>query len=202
MDAPKLKIVEPYSTFEIEKTLTLLIEAKDQSTFDHSNRVAELTSEWVQYMKSKNNWVEHCEQDLVLAARLHDVGKVGVLDQILNKVGPLSLDEREHLNLHAEIGYELVRDLKSAATLALAVRHHHERWDGDAYPLGLKRDQIPFFAQVIAIVDAFDAMTSNRPYQKARTSAEAILELQINAGRQFSPVLTESFIEFIYARNT
>ncbi len=202
MDAQSLTLVSPISTHDLEKSLTQLILAKDAGTFAHSNRVAEITSEWVQYMKSRHQWVEHDEQDLVLAARLHDVGKVGVLDQILNKAGPLSAEEREHLNLHSEIGYELVRDLKSAEKFALAIRHHHERWDGDGYPLGLKRDQIPFFAQVICIVDAFDAMTSDRPYQKARSNAEASAELLKNAGRQFSPVLTESFIQFLQARNT
>ena len=189
-------------TRSIESSLTHLLRNKDQDTAEHSYRVGELTSEWIQHMKSRDQWTHLEEQDLVLAARLHDVGKVGVLDQILNKSGPLTNEEREHLNLHAEIGYELVRDLNVAANLALAVRHHHERWDGGGYPLGLKKDQIPFFAQVICIVDAFDAMTSDRPYQAARPQAEAILEIERNAGRQFSPVLAESFVQFLHARNT
>lgn len=202
MDAQTLHIAPAISSPELEKTLTNLLATKDKGTFEHSNRVAEITLEWSQYMKNRNAWVEHDEQDLVLAARLHDVGKVGVLDQILNKAGPLSAEEREHLNLHSEIGYELVRDLKSAEKFALAIRHHHERWDGEGYPLGLKREQIPFFAQVICIVDAYDAMTSDRPYQKARSSGDAIAELLLNAGRQFSPLLTESFVQFLHSRNT
>jgi putative nucleotidyltransferase with HDIG domain len=185
-----------------ETSLTELLKIKDQGTHDHSFRVAKLTLEWTQYMKSRQQWVDFDEQDLVVAARLHDVGKVGVLDQILNKDGPLTEDERAHLNLHAEIGYELVRDLKIANELALAVRHHHERWDGGGYPLGLKRDQIPFFAQVICIVDAYDAMTSDRPYRKALEHGEAVSEIEKNAGRQFSPVLAASFVNFLYARNS
>ncbi|MBC7395943.1 MAG: HD domain-containing protein [Bdellovibrionales bacterium] len=206
MDAHTLNIVPvlstPVSALDLERSLTLLIAAKDQGTFEHSNRVAEITAEWIQYMKSRHQWVDFDEQDLVLAARLHDVGKIAVLDQILNKAGPLTLEEREQLNLHSEIGYELVRDLKSAEKFALAIRHHHERWDGGGYPLGLKREQIPFFAQVICIVDAFDAMTSDRCYQKARSTLEAIVELEQNAGRQFSPLLTESFVQFLHSRNT
>ena len=186
----------------VENSLTQLLEIKDQGTHEHSYRVAKLTSEWIQYMKSRDQWIDLDEGDLVLAARLHDVGKVGILDQILNKVGPLTYEEREHLNLHAEIGYELVRELKVVKHLALAVRHHHERWDGKGYPLGLKREQIPFFAQVISIVDAFDAITNERPYQRARTAAEAILEIENNAGCQFSPLLASSFVKFLHARNT
>ncbi len=194
----------PHSPIEpnLESSLVQLIERKDESTFHHGNRVAELTSEWVRYMKLKNEWIELDEQDLVLSARLHDVGKVGVLTKVLNKAGPLDEDERAHLNLHVEIGYELVKDSNRVTEIALAVRHHHERWDGQGYPHGLQSHQIPFFAQIIGIVDAYDAMTSDRPYQKARSPKEAIAEIEKNAGRQFSPVLSQSFVEFLYARNT
>jgi len=198
MDATSLKAVPSL----IETSLTDLLKIKDVATHEHSYRVAELTSEWIEYLKSRYQWGRNDEIDLVLAARLHDIGKVGILDQILNKAGPLTEEERAHLNLHSEIGYELVRDLKVADHLALAVRHHHERWDGAGYPLGLKREQIPFFAQVICLVDAFDAMTSDRPYRQAGSPAEAIAEIEKNAGRQFSPILAESFVKFLHARNT
>ena len=183
-----------------------LLKEADLSTHEHSQRVGMLTSQWIRFMKSKQEWLGFSEQDLVLAAQLHDIGKVGVLNHILNKKGPLTEDEREHLNLHVEIGYDLVCDLNLATSLAQAVRHHHERWDGHGFPLGLKRDQIPFFAQVICIVDAFDAMTSDRPYQGARSEEDAIQEIQKNAGSQFSPVLVFYFVEFFsdrkYARKS
>jgi HD-GYP domain-containing protein (c-di-GMP phosphodiesterase class II) len=177
-----------------------LLKSKDLATDAHSRRVSALTSEWIQHMKSRAEWIDLEEQDLVLAARLHDVGKVGVLNRVLQKEGPLTELERAHLNQHAEIGYELVRDIDT--TLALAVKHHHERWDGNGYPSKLAGDAIPFFAQVICIVDSFDAMTSDRPYQKARSEAQAVIELENNAGHQFSPILVESFVKFLNARRT
>jgi len=183
------------------ETSVEILKSKDFETDAHSFRVSELTKEWIQYMKSRQEWLDLEEYDLVLAARLHDIGKVGILDSVLQKPGPLTDEERAHLNLHAEIGYELACDANVQEHLALAIRHHHERWDGKGYPLGLKEQEIPFFAQVISVVDAFDAITSDRPYQKARSESEAIQELRSNAAQQFSPVLVDAFVKFLHARN-
>lgn len=196
---PKNKKLEIES---IEQSLANLLMFKDEATYRHSNRVAEITAEWVEFQHSRQEWTFINSIELVRAARLHDVGKVGVLDQILQKPSTLTVDEKTQLNLHSEIGYELVRDLPGTSNLAQAIRHHHERWDGAGYPLGLRRDQIPIFAQIISIVDAFDAITSDRPYRKARSREEAIAEIENNAGRQFSPKLSQAFIQFLYARNS
>lgn len=185
-----------------EINFTNLISHKDRETHQHSNRVATLTKEWILHQQSRQQWLELDLQSLVRAARLHDVGKVGILNQILNKPGPLTSEEKEQLNQHSEIGYELVRDIPSQETIALAIRHHHERWDGLGYPSGLRGNEIPFFAQVISLVDAFDAMTSDRPYQAARSASAAIAEIQANAGRQFSIELAADFVQFLHARNS
>ncbi len=201
MDASQLQDPSIQTPDQIEFSLLNLINFKDTSTFHHSNRVAALTYEWAQFMRSRSKWLDINVSGLVMAARLHDVGKVGVVERVLSKAGPLTAEERLQMNLHVEIGYELVRDLPMAEGLALAVLHHHERWDGGGYPAGLQGEQIPLFAQIIGIVDAYDAMTSDRSYQKARSSLEALDEINRGAGRQFSPGLTSEFNQFLHARN-
>jgi polar amino acid transport system substrate-binding protein len=96
----------------------------------------------------------------------------------------------------------MIRDFPGISDIAIGVRHHHERWDGRGYPLGLKDTKIPTISRIINIVDAFDAITSDRPYRKGRSQNEAILELQKEAGRQFDPALVNEFIGFLHARNT
>ena len=199
MDATTL--ISNLDSTSVESSLTRLLKIKDRSTDEHSHRVAELTSEWMIYMKSRNQWLDLDEVDLVLAARLHDVGKIGVRGEILNKAGPLTLAEKNHLNEHSDLGYHLLCMSEVDEKLALAVKHHHERWDGTGYPNQLKRDEIPFFAQVIAVVDTYDAITSDRPYRKARGVKDAIQEIENAAGGQFSPVLVASFVKFLIARN-
>jgi HD-GYP domain-containing protein (c-di-GMP phosphodiesterase class II) len=185
----------------VEASLTKLLKTKDHATDAHSYRVAEITSEWLDYEKTRNRWPAFNEVDLVLAARLHDVGKIGVKNEILNKPGTLTPAEKEHISQHAELGYRMICETDLRHELALAVRHHHERWDGSGYPMGLKQNEIPFFAQVIALVDTYDAITSDRPYRKAQSTKVAIAEIGIAAGSQFSPTLVASFVKFLIARN-
>lgn len=184
------------------QNLIQIISYKDQATLQHSNRVYELTREWASYMRRRWEWIEIEVEALETAALLHDLGKVGVLDEVLQKPGSLTVSERNHLEQHTEIGYQMIRDYPGIHDIALGVRHHHERWDGKGYPLGLKEGQIPAFAQIIAIVDAFDAMTSQRPYRSPRSGAEALLEIEKEAGRQFAPVRVTQFVQFMRARNT
>lgn len=186
----------------LETSLSELIRFKDPDTHDHSHRVAHLLLEWDHYMKSKGQWGHVNSRELRAAARLHDVGKVGVLDEVLQKTDPLTQEERRLVERHSEIGYELIRDIPRAQSIALAVRHHHERWDGMGYPLGLKGHQIPLLSQLIAIVDTFDAITNDRPYQPARGREVAMKEIEENAGRQFNPEHVQSFMQFLHARNT
>jgi HD-GYP domain-containing protein (c-di-GMP phosphodiesterase class II) len=124
---------------------------------------------------------------------LHDVGKIGIPEAILLKPGPLTADEWTILRRHPEIGADICRPLGLSRTLMPVVRHHHERWDGTGYPDRLRGDQTPLGARVVGLVDAFDAMTHDRPYRPARSSAEALEEIRSQAGRQFDPALTQIF---------
>ena len=189
-------------SFDLVQNLIQIISLKDKNTLEHSNRVYSLTCEWATYMRSRWSWTDLDVSALELAALLHDVGKVGVLDEILQKPGALTPVERDHLEQHSEIGYQMIRDFPGISDIAIGVRHHHERWDGRGYPLGLKDTKIPTISRIINIVDAFDAITSDRPYRKGRGQNEAILELQKEAGRQFDPALVNEFIGFLHARNT
>ena len=178
-----------------------LVARKDASTFGHSNRVAVMVREWAEFMASRGHWTGVNPARIESAARLHDVGKVMVPDSVLLKAGPLDALERELMNAHAEAGYEMVRVHDVSGYSSLAVRHHHERWDGEGYPLGLKGDEIPFQAQVVAIADAFDAMTEDRVYRRGRSPAEALAEIERCAGSHFCPERVSEFIQFIHARN-
>jgi HD-GYP domain-containing protein (c-di-GMP phosphodiesterase class II) len=127
---------------------------------------------------------------------------MAVSDSILNKAGPLSTPEREQMNEHSRIGYELFCNVSSLEQVSLGILHHHERWDGAGYPFGLRGAEIPFLARVIGIVDAFDAMTSSRCYQRAKSEGAALEEIRLNGGSQFCPELVEDFAQFLNARNT
>ena len=187
--------------FELSKILLELLAVKDKQTYHHSNRVSTLTKEWAMYMRSRWQWTTFDLEELQTAALLHDIGKVGVLDEVLLKESSLTTAERESMEQHSEIGYQMVRDYPGISEIAMGVRHHHERWDGKGYPLGLKGKQIPLFAQIIGLVDTYDAIVSDRPYRKARSHEVALVEIQAEAGRQFSAELVETFLQFMHARN-
>jgi putative nucleotidyltransferase with HDIG domain len=199
---PNLSIVARERSFGLLQNMMQIIALKDQGTLKHSNRVQALTHEWASYMRRRWQWLEMDLEALEMAALLHDVGKVGVLDEVLLKKGSLTPAERDHMEQHSEIGYQMIRDFPGIHDITLGIRHHHERWDGKGYPLGLKEKQIPVFAQIIAIVDAFDAMTSDRPYRKALPELQALQEIEKEAGRQFGPEFAASFVQFMRARNT
>ena len=127
---------------------------------------------------------------------LHDVGKIGVPDAILLKTGPLTADEFGRMKAHTTIGETLCGELRSLRAVRSIVRHHHERLDGSGYPDGLRGDAIPLMAQIVGIVDAYDAMTTTRPYRKARSQAEAFAGLRDDVQRgAFDRALVELFIE-------
>jgi two-component system, cell cycle response regulator len=128
------------------------------------------------------------------AAELHDVGKVAVPDAILTKPGPLDEDEWAFIRRHTLIGERIVAAAPALTRVAALVRSSHERWDGDGYPDRLAGDEIPLGARIVAVADAFDAMTVPRPYSTARSEADALAELRRCAGTQFDPAVVEAFV--------
>jgi len=138
--------------------------------------------------------------ELELGALLHDLGKVRVPDRVLSKPGPLAPAERELVDRHPVWGAELLEQVPGLEPVATIVRFHHERWDGTGYPDGLGRDRIPVASRIVAVCDAYQAMTSARPYRAALPPAAAAYELRTGAGTQFDPALVDCFVEVLQER--
>lgn len=170
----------------LEKTLW----EKSNETEEHAQRLTHLVSQVGQAM----NLSQNCLDELQLLATLHDIGKIAVPDEILEKRGPLSLEEWEVIKKHSEIGYRIAQFSSEMQPIAEAILSHHERWDGHGYPMGLKGKDIPLIARILAIADAYDVMTHERPYKKPISHQEAVDQLKAHAGTQFDPDLVQIFI--------
>lgn len=179
---------------ETNATLSSLIDAlelRDAYTSFHSTRV----TLYVQALLDELVDLSPSERErIALAARLHDIGKVAVRDAVLLKPGALTAEERLEMESHSAVGADLVGQLETYRPCVDIIRHHHERWDGHGYPDQLAVEEIPFGARVIAIADAFDAMTTDRPYRSALSFEEAVAELERNRGVQFDSTLVDVFI--------
>ncbi|MEZ0335965.1 MAG: HD-GYP domain-containing protein, partial [Gemmatimonadales bacterium] len=133
-------------------------------------------------------------EQIRLGGELHDIGKIGTREDILNKPGPLTLDEFEHVKAHSALGERILAPfLSESPTVLRIVRFHHERLDGTGFPDGLQAADIPREARIVAVVDAFDAMTTNRAYRPSRTTSDAVLELQRCAGTHFDTEVVNAF---------
>lgn len=175
------------------KALAAAIDAKDSYTQGHSSQVARyclMLAEEIALSEDERKAVE-------TAAYLHDIGKIGVRDEVLLKPGRLSLQEMNEIRHHSMISANILAPVPFPWQVTPIVRHHHERWDGSGYPAGLKGHEIPLLARILAVADAFDAMTSRRPYRKRRTFREAIDELKVCAGTHFDPELIGPFISAV-----
>ncbi|MGB9847048.1 MAG: HD-GYP domain-containing protein, partial [Desulfotomaculales bacterium] len=135
-----------------------------------------------------------------LAAMLHDIGKIGTPEYILNKPGPLTPDEREIVQRHVSIAEAIINQMPFLRRVAPIILHHHEAFDGSGYPHRLRGEEIPFESRILAIADAFHAMTSDRPYRQAMKTEEAIEQLKTLAGRQFDPHLVPVFVKLVENR--
>jgi putative nucleotidyltransferase with HDIG domain len=132
---------------------------------------------------------------LATAAMFHDIGKISLPDEILNKPGKLTDEEYEIIKTHTSVGYDILNTADEYSELAIHASSHHERYDGNGYPNGLKGQQIPLFSRIICIADAYEAMTSDRPYRKRLTDEHARQEIIDNAGTQFDPDIAKVFVE-------
>jgi diguanylate cyclase (GGDEF)-like protein/putative nucleotidyltransferase with HDIG domain len=173
--------------------LTAAIDAKDHYTFGHSQRVAEYATILASNMSLDNAHIEILRE----AALLHDIGKLGVPENILTKAGKLSNEEYDIVKKHVEMSITIIKHLPSLNHVIPAVIGHHERWDGKGYPRGLTGENIPFLARCLAITDVFDALTSNRPYRVGLTVNAALHEIKYNLGTQFDPVMGNLFIKLV-----
>lgn len=165
-----------------------LIAGRDYELGQHSRRVAQYA---VRLAHEIPGILEASE--VYTGALLHDVGKIAVDDAILRSRGALNEREREAMQLHPLAGYGFIHSFPELSAAIPAVRWHHERIDGNGYPDGLKGEAIPLFARIVSVADAFDAMTSDRPYQKAKTFLNAQREIEAGAGSQFCPRVVEAF---------
>lgn len=180
----------------IISTLAEVVEAKSHFTREHIERVERLAMATAEALE-RRGWARFSSQRrfiLSVAAILHDVGKISIAGEILNKSGPLDDGERQEILTHPERGALIVERMGKLAPAAEIIRCAHEHYDGSGYPRGLKGEEIPIEARIILAVDAYDAMTADRPYSRRRSRQDAIAELRAEAGRQFDPVVVEALI--------
>jgi HD-GYP domain-containing protein (c-di-GMP phosphodiesterase class II) len=177
--------------------LNQLLDLKDLSTGTHGSRIGE-TAVRVSVALGMD---EDEQRDVEIACTLHDIGKIGVPDRILRKSGRLAEDEWAEMRRHPEYGWAILRLFPGLEEVSLYVLHHHERWDGGGYPGSLAGAQIPLGARVVAIVDAWDAMISTRPYRAGIDQAEALRRLRREAGSHFDPEIAETFCRMIEAES-
>lgn len=173
--------------------LATAIEAKDPYTEGHVDRVASYA-----LILGRETGLAPWELQLLRkAAILHDVGKIGVNESVLLKPGPLSADEFNHMKSHTVIGERICRPLQQDRLILEVIRHHHERYDGKGYPDGLAGEGIPIAARIMAVVDAYDALTSDRPYRKRLSQEQAVQILKQEAGKQFDPKIAMAFVSML-----
>jgi HD-GYP domain-containing protein (c-di-GMP phosphodiesterase class II) len=177
--------------------LAAAIEAKDHYTHGHTSRVTNLSLEIAQRMgiKAKKNFDGKFLENLHISSLLHDIGKIGIPEHILNKRSSLTVGERNRIKEHPMIGVNILKSIKELEGAVSGVKYHHERFDGQGYSEGLKGDQIPLIASIINVADSFDAMSTDRPYRAALKKADAINEIRNLSGRQFSPAVSDAFLE-------
>jgi len=176
-------------------SLVNALEAKDIYTKGHSLRVSEMALKLLEHVKG----ISPDSKKIEIAGKLHDIGKVGTSDLILNKAGKLTEDEYGIIKKHPFIAEKILGPIEKLKEVAAIIRHHHERYDGQGYPDGLKGGDIPECSRILAIVDTYDAMTSRRPYRPPMNPEDAAAVIRRNLGSQFDPEYGEIFLDLFYS---
>lgn len=189
----RVSLLESHIGFKVESILHYALSARDSYTLEHSNRVVALSEVIGRHL----NLDKHQMDVLVLAAGFHDIGKIGIPDHILLKPGNLTSEEYEGIKAHPSIGANMLRTLANPLLdeVAVCVLHHHEQWDGNGYPDGLKGEDIPINSRIIAVVDAYDAMTTTRSYRRQISKQDAMRMVEAESGKQFCPDTVEVILE-------
>ncbi len=173
------------------RAFTSAIDAKDPYTCGHSDRVARIAVRLAKELGCDERTID----TLYLSGLLHDIGKIGINDEVLHKPGKLSAEEYQHIKTHVEIGYRILRDLGNLKDVLPVVLHHHEAWDGGGYPHNLEQDRIPLAARIVAVADSYDAMNSDRPYRDGMSQEKIEQILLRGAGKQWDPNVIEAFFK-------
>lgn len=180
-------------SMQIVRTLSGAIDAKDTYTNGHSTRVAEYSKE----IAKRAGLSEKIEDEIYMMGLLHDVGKIGIPDAIINKPAKLTDEEYSIIKAHPVVGANILKDITEFPKLSVGARWHHERYDGKGYPDGISGEDIPREARIIAVADAYDAMSSRRSYRDALPQAQVRAEVQKGKGTQFDPVFAEIMLSMI-----
>lgn len=176
---------------DIIESMAAALDAKDIYTAGHSTRVGNMANKLGIYLGINELELEKIH----IAGHLHDIGKIGIPDNILNKKGRLTLSEWEIMKKHSEIGHNILSKVKNLESISAIVLHHHERWDGSGYPNGLYKEQIPIGSRIIAVCDSIDAMKSNRSYRKLISDDECKKEIHINKGIMYEAIIAECILD-------
>jgi HD-GYP domain-containing protein (c-di-GMP phosphodiesterase class II) len=179
--------------FEMIQTLARVIDAKDSYTYDHADRARHYAKLIAEKMHLPQAIVRHVEY----AALMHDIGKIGIEEHILRKPGKLTPEEAEIIRKHPIIGNKIISPITFLAPVSPMVLYHQEWYDGNGYPEGLAGEEIPLGSRIVAVIDAYDAMTSDRPYRKALPKEYAVSELIKGSGSQFDPQVVDVFVQIL-----
>jgi len=183
--------------YDAVKSLVLILEYRDRYTMGHSESVAKYAGKIAQQMGIDPKTVEMLKK----VTLLHDIGKVGVRDDVLHKDGRPTEEEWENIKAHPVLGWQILKPILDDPNMLAVIRNHHERQDGKGYPDGLAREQISLLVSIVTVADSYDAMTSDRPYRKGMSQAQAIEQLQLGRGKQFHPDVIDAFIEVLSKGN-
>lgn len=175
-------------------TIMQTMHERTEETEEHCHRVSQMS---IALLQSVGHNREYELEEMRLVANFHDIGKISISDTILMKPGPLTDEEYEQMKYHSESGYKIISNIIDNEDIAVAILYHHERWDGTGYPHGIEGDDIPLYARVVSICDAYDAMTTDRVYHTAISKKEALEEMKRCSGSQFDPTLVKHFLEII-----